>query len=122
MFKQLYSTILREWPAVLELPVRGNRDGVFIVEGLIDLENKISRIWVGLPDEVLMVNLNWAITGAYKDAFRVLDVVRHEDLDAAAARNHFEKDLKRIQAGKVPTWTDDDRLIIERYFAGTSGH
>jgi hypothetical protein len=37
-------------------------------------------------------------------------------------REKFEVDLKRIQEGKVPTWTDADRLIIKRYFESASGH
>jgi hypothetical protein len=34
----------------------------------------------------------------------------------SAVRAKFETDLKRIQDGKVPTWTDADRLVIKRYF------
>jgi hypothetical protein len=114
MFDDLYSTALSRWPAELRLPIRN--EVAHVVEGLTDLESKIAQEWVGQPDEVLMVTLNWAIAGAYHTVFKQQPFVRREDLDVSAVRAKFETDLKRIQDGKVPTWTDADRLVIKRYF------
>ena len=68
----------------------------------------------------LMVNLRWAMAAAYHAAFKKQPSVRHEDLDLSRVREKFEADLKRIQEGKTPSWTDDDRAIIARYFADAS--
>jgi hypothetical protein len=119
MFEELFARALREWPAELRLPIR-EEPGLHIVEGLRELESKISKPWVGHPDEVLMVNLHWAMAAAYHAAFKKQPSVRHEDLDVSRVQEKFEADLKRIREGKIPTWTEDDRAIIARYFAGAS--
>ena len=118
MFDELYSTVLSRWPAELRLPIRN--EGAHVVEGLTDLDRKISLEWVGQPDEVLMVNLSWAILGAYHTVFRKQPSVRHEDLDVSEVRRKFERDLKSIRDGKTPTWTDADRLLAKRYFESAS--
>jgi hypothetical protein len=115
MFTELYSRALSEWPAVLELPVRAE-SGSHLVEGLTALEQQISKPWVGHPDEVLMVNMHWAMATAYHEAFRKQRSVRREDLDASVVRRKFEADLRLIWDARIPSWTDDDRAIVARYF------
>ena len=68
-----------------------------------------------------MVTLNWAMAVAYHDVFRKQPSVRREDLDVSRVRNKFESDLRLIQADRIPTWTDADRILIEKYFESTSG-
>ena len=121
MFEELYSRALREWPAELRLPIR-EEPGLHIVEGLTELERRISRPWVGHPEEVLMVNLHWAMAAAYHAAFKKQPSVKYEDLDVSRVRGKFEADLQSIQQGRTPSWTDDDRAIVARYFtANASG-
>ena len=68
MFEDLYSTALSRWPAELRLPIR--TEVAHVVEGLTQLERKIAQEWVGQPDEILMVTLNWAMAGAYHAVFK----------------------------------------------------
>jgi hypothetical protein len=82
MFEDLYSTALSRWPAELRLPIR--TEVAHVVEGLTQLERKIAQEWVGQPDEVLRVTLNWAMAGAYHAVFKKQPSVRREDLDVLA--------------------------------------
>jgi hypothetical protein len=115
-FDTLLEAALAKWPPSLRLPVVPAANGGTIVEGLIKLENEISRQWQGHPQEVLMVNLNWAICGAYHTAFDKQEAVSPDQIDADQVRKKFEADLRRIRAGKVPTWTESDRSIAADYF------
>jgi hypothetical protein len=115
-FAELYAIAIKQWPREIALPVRRGT-GVYIVDGLTALDKRVSRRWVGHRGEVLMVNLHWAITCAVQAAFEHSDgPVRSKDLDVERVRSKFERDLRAIRKGTIPTWTSDDRMTAARYF------
>jgi hypothetical protein len=117
-FDTLFDAAIAEWPTVLVLPVRSTGGSSFVVEGLTELGERVSARWVGDPSEVLMVTLHWAISAVVHAAYAGRSRVVPAALDRALVRDNFESNLRRIQSGTVPSWTAEDRALIEHYWSG----
>jgi hypothetical protein len=115
-FDALLATALGEWPESLALPVRPAANGGILVEGLTELENGISRPWIGHPREVLMSNLHWAICTAVHARFKESREVVPRRLDPEDIRRKFEADLRGILR-KNSSWLPQDLGLIAQYFA-----
>jgi hypothetical protein len=115
MFDVLLAAALREWPATLSMKVQ-SFEHCYLVEGLTELQDQISRRWIGHELEVLMSNLHWAICATVHHGFAQTGRVVPSLLDRDIIRYKFEDDLNLILHDRL-NWRAADVRLIETYFA-----
>jgi hypothetical protein len=115
MFDVLLAAALREWPPSLAMKVQSFAH-CYLVEGLRELEEGISRRWIGHELEVLMRNLHWAICATAHRGFAHTGRVIPGRLDPEAIRHKFEDDLKLILHERW-NWRAEDVRVVQTYFA-----
>ena len=121
-FEELFAEAIVDWPPILRLKVRRLRAGSWILEGLTDLCDSLDPYRAGQPDEVLFINLNWAIVGAIKRASRGWPDRVFSIATAAIrpdqVRGRFEDSLRSALTWDDGSWPEADLAVIRAYLDG----
>lgn len=119
-FEVLLDRVLGFWPEsldVTQLHLNEAHPELFTVGGLGRLGDSIIEGFEGRADAVLLTGLSDAITATVRSAAFLMTVVKPAALRSSIVRKGFEDRLHRAATVSDLGWTNDDVLLIARYFA-----
>ncbi len=119
-FDVLLDRVLSHWPDsidVTQLIVAGDRQDLYVVSGLGQLGDSIVEALEGSADAVLLISLCDALTSTFRSAALYFMEVKPASLRASTVRRNFEDRLHRAATNPDLGWTEEDVLLINRYFA-----
>jgi len=119
-FDVLLDRVLSHWPDsidVTQLIVAGDRQDLYVVSGLGRLGDSIVEALEGSADAVLLISLCDALTSTIRSAALYFMEVKPASLRASTVRRNFEDRLHRAATNPDLGWTEEDVLLINRYFA-----
>jgi len=119
-FFVLLERVLGYWPEsidVAQLRVEEGRSDLYVVIGLGDLGDSIAEELDSEIDAVLVTALCDALTSTIRSAAVFCTEIKPALLRPSTVRENFEKRLHRAATNSDLGWSDDDVLLIKRYFA-----
>ncbi|QKY11963.1 hypothetical protein [Janthinobacterium lividum] len=119
-FSVLFERVLGCWPESIDvgqLRVNGNHPDLYVVIGLGDMGDSIVEDLSIETDAVLVTSLCDALTSTIRSAALFCTEIRPALLRPDTVRENFEKRLHRAVKNPDLGWSDDDILLINRYFA-----
>lgn len=119
-FDVLLDRVLSHWPDsidVTQIIVAGDRQDLYVVSGLGRLGDSIVEALEGSADAVLLISLCHALTSTIRSAALYFMEVKPASLRASTVRRNFEDRLHRAATNPDLGWTEEDVLLINRYFA-----
>jgi hypothetical protein len=119
-FYALLERVLGYWPESIDtsqLRVNASRPDLYVVIGLGDLGDLIAEKFSGEVDAVLVTALNDAITATVRSASLFSTEIKPKLLRPNTVRENFEKRLHRAITSADLGWSDEDILLIKKYFS-----
>ena len=119
-FDVLLDRVLSHWPDsidVTQIIVAGDRQDLYVVSGLGRLGDSIVEALEGSTDAVLLISLCDSLTSTIRSAALYFMEVKPASLRASTVRRNFEDRLHRAATNPDLGWTEEDVLLINRYFA-----
>ncbi|MCD5986512.1 hypothetical protein KDX30_01230 [Pseudomonas sp. CDFA 553] len=119
-FDVLLDRVLSHWPDsidVTQIIVAGDRQDLYVVSGLGRLGDSIVEALEGSADAVLLISLCDSLTSTIRSAALYFMEVKPASLRASTVRRNFEDRLHRAATNPDLGWTEEDVLLINRYFA-----
>jgi len=118
-FPALLDRVLGCWPESIDaaqLIVDGGRPDLYVVSGLGNLGDSIAEELGSEIDAVLVTGLCDAITSTIRLAALFCTEIKPALLRPSTVRENFEKRLHRAVTNSDLGWSEDDVLLIKRYF------
>ncbi|MBZ9613783.1 hypothetical protein [Rheinheimera maricola] len=118
-FSVLFERVLGYWPGLIDvaqLKVQESRPELYTVIGLGKLGDSIAEELNSEIDAVLAVNLCDALASTIRSAAFFCTEIKPGLLRPSTVRENFEKRLHRAATVSDLGWSDDDILLVQRYF------
>ncbi|WP_293394808.1 hypothetical protein [Nevskia sp.] len=119
-FSVLLVRVLGYWPEfvdVAQLRLDEGRPDFYVVIGLGDLGDSIAEELDGEIDAVLVTALCDALVSTIHSAALFCTKINPALLRPSMVRDNFEKRLRRAENNPDLGWSEDDILLIKRYFS-----
>lgn len=119
-FSVLLVRVLGYWPEfvdVAQLRLDEGRPDFYVVIGLGDLGDSIAEELNGEIDAVLVTALCDALVSTIRSAALFCMKINPALLRPSMVRDNFEKRLRRAENNPDLGWSEDDILLIKRYFS-----
>ena len=119
-FFVLLERVLGYWPESIDtaqLLVNEGRPDLYVVIGLGDLGDSIAEKFDTEIDAVLVTILSDALTSTIRSAALFCTEIKPALLRPSTVRENFEKRLYRAATNSDLGWSDDDILLIKKYFS-----
>ena len=118
-FSSLYARLLSHWPSTIDvsqLRVYGGRRDLYRVTDLYEQAEAIEEALNGEEDVVLMIHLSDSLRSTIRAAALFCMEIQPVLLRASTVRERFEKSLREVELSPDSGWSDEDLLLIKRYF------
>jgi len=119
VFSVLFKSILSYWPKFIDVEkLRLDKDypNLYTVNGLGNIGDSIAEKFNSETDAVLMITICDAITSTVRSAALFSTVINPALLRPSTVRENFERRLHRAAINSELGWSEDDILLIKRYF------
>ena len=99
-----------------QLRVYGGRRDLYRVTDLYEQAEAIEEALNGEEDVVLMIHLSDSLRSTIRAAALFCMEIQPVLLRASTVRERFEKSLREVELSPDSGWSDEDLLLIKRYF------
>ena len=119
-FNTLLILALSEWPVEIELKLLRTNIGTinerYSVKGLGNIEDSLSEVYFGKPNEVLLVNLHASISETLHALALFCKKIELDNLRGEEIQKRFERRLSNALSDSNLGWRPIDKELINKYF------
>lgn len=115
-FDKLFKKALKDWPRKVLLKKIHYEGEYYSVDKLFLHCEKVTKRYLGKPEEVIMRNLHDAIFVTLHSAAKYLLSVEISKLRRETIKNEFERRINLSWVSAEDGWTDEDRALVQQYF------